>query len=389
MNYDVIVIGLGAMGSATLYQLSKFKDKKILGIDQFLPPHTFGSSHGESRITRLAIAEGDEYVALVQRSHAIWKEIEKEYVNDGSLYIATSGLIIDSALSNHNGSFLERTQQAAKKHRIQHVNLNADTLLKEYGQLLNLSGSESAYKETAMGYLRPETCIKVQLSLAKKRGANIHTQEKAVKYERLANGHLRVITDQTVYETKQIIVAAGSWLPQLLHHDLVSSLKIYRQTMYWFQVEEDFLNYYKPDKFPVIVWQLKNDMLLIFPIIDTKNSIKVVCENYSNPTTPQEVNRIISDEEKKNIYVNYIKPHLKGITDHCVKAEVCLYTCAPHQRFMIDYAPGYNNRVIVASPCSGHGFKHSAAIGESLANITMTNESKINVIDLFGGINKK
>ena len=165
-NYDVIVVGLGAMGSAALYQLAK-RGAKVLGIDQYRPPHTVGSTHGESRITRLATGEGEAYVPFVQRSHAIWRELEAE--SGESLLTLTGGLIIcpkgGGAQFHGQGDFVEHTAAVARQFGIAHDVLAANALRRQWPQL-RVEDREYAYFEPTGGVVAVEKAVTVQLRLA-------------------------------------------------------------------------------------------------------------------------------------------------------------------------------------------------------------------------------
>jgi sarcosine oxidase len=167
IHFDTIVLGLGAMGSAATYQLAK-RGNKVLGIDQYSPPHIYGSSHGDTRITRQAIGEGEEYVPLVLRSYELFRDIEKE--TGRKLLVETGGLIISSSNKTsycHVENFFENTVQAAKKYNIKHELLTAEQIRERF-PVFNVSDNEEGYYEPSAGYLRVEECIAAQLELAKK-----------------------------------------------------------------------------------------------------------------------------------------------------------------------------------------------------------------------------
>ena len=122
-----------------------------------------------------------------------------------------------------------------------------------------------------------------------------------------------------------------------------------------------------------------------FPIInENENCIKIATDQHEIITMSDNENKEPDGNKSDEIYKNYIQPHIIGITNKCIKTAFCLYTLAPQERFVIDYLPGYNNQVIVVSPCSGHGFKHSAAIGEALAQLILKGKSDIDIINIFG-----
>ena len=214
-NVDTIVLGLGAMGSAAIYQLAK-RGHRVLGIDQFSPPHDYGSSHGETRIIRQAIGEGEEYVPLALRSYELWREIEREAGRE--LLVITGGLILESQQSNTmmhgRRNFLAQTIQCATRFNLCHEILERQDIRKRYPQFAVTN--ELGYFEYETGYLRPELCIQAQLDLAKRHGANLQTNEKvlSIKPDGFNKGVI-VKTDRAVYGADKLIIAAGSWVTQL------------------------------------------------------------------------------------------------------------------------------------------------------------------------------
>ena len=178
---DIVVVGLGAVGSAALYQCAKL-GAKVVGIDRFTPPHDQGSSHGETRITRQAIGEGREFVPLVLRSNEIWKELEAAsgrslMTRNGGLVLATSGLV-----GSHHGSssFLQDTIDAARAYDIPHQLLSSDEVRRLYPQL-RLTANEQGYFEPGAGFLRPEACVETQIDQARKLGARVFTSETVLE----------------------------------------------------------------------------------------------------------------------------------------------------------------------------------------------------------------
>ena len=269
MNFEVIIIGLGAMGSAAAYQLAK-KEVKVLGLDQFSPPHNLGSTHGETRITRQAIGEGAEYVPLAIRSYELFREVESETGTD--LLTITGGLIISKGAGHTslhgNSGFIEETVSAAKKFGLKHRILSADEINKEFPQF-NLDGDELGYFEDEMGFLRPENCVASQLALAEKYGAKIGRNEKVLEIKPETN-LVEVITDQNHYSAEKIIISAGAWIKDFVENPYQDLFKIYRQVFYWFDVAENY-EQFKLGKFPIFIWEFgrwENDFVYGFPAID-------------------------------------------------------------------------------------------------------------------------
>lgn len=375
MNSDVIVIGLGAMGSAACYQLAK-RGAKVIGIDKHSPPHSFGSSHGETRITRLAIGEGDQFVPFAIRSHEIWRELESETGAD--LMTTTGGLIMSSTPGDalHGSTnFLQTTIDAAKKFGIKHRVLNAAEIAAEFPQFL-VSGNEAGYFEDSAGFLRPERCVSAQLSLAEKLGAEVRLNECVTRVEKDGTG-VRVVTNIGDYLAATAIISAGPWVGDFARGPVADLFKIYRQVLYWFDVSAA-REQYALGKFPIFIWsfgRFAGDFVYGFPAIDGRDGgLKVASEEYQITTPPEHVDRSVAAEESAGIFKNYVSGNLAGVGERCVKSAVCLYTATPNSNFVIDWM---NENVLLASPCSGHGFKHSAAVGETLAERALTGRSKI------------
>ena len=372
-NFETIVVGLGAMGSAALYQLSK-RDNKVLGIDQFAPPHKMGSTHGDTRITRQAIGEGEEYVPLSLRSYEIWDELERK--TGKKLLTITGGLIVgqDNGQSLHGkNNFLQTTIAAAEKFNIPHSVLSANELKKRFPQF-RVADNSTGYYEDSAGFLSPESCIEAQLTLARQQGAQINLNETIQQLLPLANGGVEVRTNKGVYQTNKVVLAAGPWIVRFLP-EYRDQLKVYRQALYWFDLQGDVTSYL-PENFPIfIITGTDGDGIYGFPAIDGyQGGLKVAFEEYLNETTPEAVNRNISQDEVDRAYNKYISKYLPGLSNKCVKAVTCLYTVTPDSQFIIDTHPDHS-QIIIASPCSGHGFKHSAAIGEALAELAAEGKS--------------
>ncbi len=377
-EFDVIVIGLGAMGSAAAYQLAK-SGANVLGIDQYAPPHGYGSTHGDTRITRLAIGEGADYVPLVLRSHEIWREIEQEV--DYELLNSCGGLImaIQGGQGQHGiNDFLNQTVASAKQYDIQHETLTTEQIKARYPQL-GLSGLEDGYFEPEAGFLRPEKCIEAQLSLAAKYGAMLSLNEEVLSYQADDNS-VTVKTNKDTYTAKKVIVAAGPWVNSLIP-EFASSFKIYRQVLYWFDLK-DKSQYELFKNMPVYIWEFgggADDFIYGFPMVDGPNGgAKIATEDYTSETTPDTVSREVTQAEIDQMYERYVKDRFPALSNKCVKAKSCLYTSTPDSRFVIDFHPDHKN-VIIASPCSGHGFKHSAAIGEVLSQMAINGKSSIDI----------
>jgi sarcosine oxidase len=377
-SFDAIVLGLGAMGSAALYQLA-LRGANVLGIDRYSPPHAEGSSHGDSRITRQAIGEGAQYTPLVLRSNEIWREIEKR--TGASLLTVTGGLVISSAAPHalcHVPGFFDNTVAAARKHGIGHELLDAAQIRARFPQFA-VRDNEVGYYEPGAGFLRPETCVAAQLSLAEVHGAAIRRDEQVLRYAQVGGG-VQVETAQGIYSADRLIITAGPWIAGLLDHACARHFSVTRQVLYWFDVAGP-IERFAPGRFPVFIWELQASRQGIygFPAIDgAGGGVKVASEQNERRTTPEAVVREVSEIETRVMYDTLVAANLPGLSGDCVRSVACLYTVTPDGHFLIDRHPEME-RVIIASPCSGHGFKHSAAIGEALAELALEGKSALDL----------
>jgi sarcosine oxidase len=379
MRYDVVVAGLGAMGSATTYQLA-LAGASVLGLDRYRPPHAFGSSHGDTRITRVAVGEGLAYVPLVLRSHELWRDLEQRTGVD--LLTQCGGLVMTPpgrVLAMHGSeSFLEHTVRAAEAYDVPHEVLDAAALAARFPQFA-LAGDEQGCLEPGAGFVRPERAVEAQLRLARELGAEIALGERVLGYDDHGT-HVTVRTSSRTVEASTVVVSAGPWLPELVP-ELAPAVKIHRQVLFWFDLREP-TSYPVLRDSPVYIWWPGGDareLIYGFPMIDgPTGGAKVAREQYDVQTTAHDVDRAVTADEIEEMYERCVRHRLPALSGRCLRTAVCLYTVTEDSRFLIDRLPSSPN-VIVASPCSGHGFKHSAAIGESLAQLALHGESAIDL----------
>jgi sarcosine oxidase len=376
-SFETIVLGLGAMGSAAVHQLSR-KKHRVLGIDQYAPPHEHGSTHGDTRITRLAIGEGEQYTPLALRSHELWREIERQ---TGTRLLTTPGALILSSPATtavtHVEGFYENTLAAAKKYGIAHELLDAQQIRLRFPQF-RVRDDEVGYFEMDAGFVRPEACVRAQLKLAQHHGAEIHTGEKVLGFD-ASPSSVRVATDRGAYSAGHLIVTAGPWLPGLLGEPWSRCFRVSRQVLFWFDMQNAAA--FVPERFPVFIWELQDAAQGIygFPAIDgPRGGVKIATEQFRTETTPESVDAKVGAHESRAMYDMYVAPNLSGLSAKCLRAVTCLYTVTPDFGFVIDTHPDFE-RVLIVSPCSGHGFKHSPAIGEALAELIRDGASRLDL----------
>ncbi|HEY3636545.1 MAG TPA: N-methyl-L-tryptophan oxidase [Rhizomicrobium sp.] len=376
-SFDVAVLGLGAFGSATVFQLSR-RGVHVLGLDRFAPPHAFGSTHGSTRITRQAIGEGAHLTPLSRRSQELWREIEAE---TGASLFADVGVLIISSESKtsctHVENFFATTVAAARSNGIAHEIWDAESIRARFPQF-HISDHEIGYYEPGAGYLRPEACVAAQLELARRHGAELHTNEQVTGFEIRAKDVL-ITTDRDTYSANRLIIAAGPWLPSLLDTNLAQLFRIVPQTQFWFAPRNDS---FRADKFPVFIWELSgpNQAIYGFPDVDGVG-VKVATEQYDMTATPTGAAGIVEQAQIEAMHETYVAPYLPEVTATCTQAATCYYTVTRDFGFVLDRHPA-SDRVIIASCCSGHGFKHSAALGEAAAELVLDGQSRIDLSSL-------
>jgi sarcosine oxidase len=360
------------MGAAATYQLAR-RGARVLGIDRYSPPHEFGSTHGDTRVTRVACGEGPEYSVFAARSHQIWRELEAELGMD---LFTQNGLLVlfgpGERAANHSvADFRGATVDAAKKAKLDYEILDTAQIRQRY-PAFNVADGDEAYHDDVGGFVRPERCVTAQLQKAKALGADLHLNETVISFDQ-AGGSVTVKTDKDTYHAKELIMAAGSWLPDFLKPALAGQFKVTRQVLYWFQAKGAAEHaQFSPERFPVYIWQVPAPQPIYgFPATGgLEEGVKIATEQNHSTTTPDTVARAVGPDEIREMYETYVGPYFPGLSPTCVKHKVCLYTQVDRARFIIDRHPDAD-RVIVASPCSGHGFKHSAGIGELLAQMAL------------------
>ncbi len=362
---DIVVVGLGAMGSAALMALAR-RGMNAVGIDRFRPPHDRGSTHGETRLSRMAVGEGAEYAPLVRRTHALWRAMGEEVGE--TLFIETGGLIIGQregapALHGHP-DFVRRSRDVAREHGVAHEMLDAAELMRRFPQFA-VSGDSWALYEPTGGMAFPERCVAAQLRLAEAAGARVLTDER-VHDVREVPGGVVVSTERREISAAGAVLAAGAWIAELA--GAVAPLaRVQRQTMHWFTVDDPAA--YAPGRFPVFIWThgpSETDYLYGFPTVPGGHGVKLGTEQYALTTTADTMAREVTAEESAALFRDHIDGRLRGVRKEVLRAVTCLYTTTPDHGFIVDRLAGMP-RVLVASPCSGHGFKHSAGLGELIA----------------------
>jgi sarcosine oxidase len=361
-HFDVVVCGLGAMGSATLHHLAR-RGKRVLGLERHTPGHDRGSSHGSTRIIRLGYFEHPSYVPLLQRAYALWRELEAA---SGRRLLHVTGI---AEIGPAAGALVQGTLASSQVHKLRHEVLPAPELMRRF-PAFRVPQDYVAVLQPDGGFLEAEPSIAAHLALASAAGADIRSSETVRAIEPCV-GSVRVITDRGPIEAGAAIVAVGAWTKSLLP-EFGKVLRVTREVMGWFAMADADLS--SAGQLPVFIIESRHGMHYGIPAprgASGATEIKVAKHHHRNETVdPDAYDRTVSADDEALIRAA-IADHIPMANGELIAAKTCLYTMTPDGHFLIDHLPGAPN-VIVASPCSGHGFKFAPVIGEALADLATT-----------------
>jgi sarcosine oxidase len=355
--HDVIVVGVGAMGSATCWHLAK-RGARVLGIEQHDVPHALGSSGGHSRLIRLAYYEHPDYVPLLRRAYALWDEIERE--SGRTLLHETGGLY----LGRERESFVAESLRAAQRHDLPHEMLDRDQIGARFPQF-RVPEDHVGFFEPGAGALLSEDAIAAFAAAARQRGAEIHTREAVVEWRRDDAG-VTVRTDRATHRAAHVVFCAGAWTDRLLR-DLGVPLVVTRQVMGWVAPRDPAP--FALGTFPC--WAIQNDdgsLHYGMPILPDAAGLKIAHHGRGPATDVASVDRTprATDEDDFRPALRRLLPAADG---PLAAMRVCLYTGSPDSHFVVDRHPR-ERRATIACGFSGHGFKFASVIGEALADLS-------------------
>ncbi|WP_332699159.1 N-methyl-L-tryptophan oxidase [Halalkalibacter lacteus] len=371
--YDVIIIGLGAMGSTAAYQLAK-RGQRVLGLEQFGPAHDQGSSHGGSRIIRQSYFEDPAYVPLLLRAYELWDEIERE--SGEEILTVTGGLMMGPPDSLTVSGSIE----SAKQWNLAYEVLEANDIRGRF-PLFNPTDNTIALYEEKAGFVRPELSVYSHLLQAEKHGADLRFFEAVQSWEAHPSGEgVRVVTANGTYEAGKIIISAGAWAPQLLN-DLGVSLEVERHIQMFFEPTGG-IEPFRVGKQPIYIWEAEDNVQLYgFPSSALgAEGAKVAFFRKGKPCTPDTIDRNVYDDEVEMMR-NYLAQGIPKLNGRFLQGKTCMYTNTPDEHFVISAHPAHP-QVTVAAGFSGHGFKFASVVGEVLADLVINGQTS-HPIDLF------
>jgi sarcosine oxidase len=364
-SFDVIVLGVGGMGSAACYELAR-RGRRVLGLEQFPLVHDRGSSHGHTRIVRTAYAEGPAYVPLVRRAFEKWYDLEQ--LTGRHLLTECPCLNAGPPGSEH----VEGVRASVREHRLAAEELSGDDINQRF-PAFSFPSDYRAVSEQAAGFLFVEECVRAHIDSAVSLGATIRAEEPVCEWKVSGDG-AEVTTEKGTYRAARLVITAGAWATKLLA-DIGVPLVVMRQVLTWFDVSAH-PERFRRDRFPIFIADVPDGPFYGLPAID-QFGLKVA-RHYNAPELPDpdSVNWNTSDADVAPIraFLDFYIPGVGPLT----KAQVCMYTVTPDHHFVIDTHPRFP-QVSIACGFSGHGFKFATTVGEILADLAERGTTKYDI----------
>jgi sarcosine oxidase len=365
-RYDVIVVGVGAMGSSACYHLAS-RGVSVLALEQFDIPHALGSSHGYSRMIRMAYYEHPDYVPLLRRAYELWRELERASRLD--LLFETGGVYMGPP----DGHVVAGAVEAARRHGLSHEVLSHADLKKRFPQF-HLPEHFTGVFEPRAGLLLPEKVVAAQAERALRAGADLRGREAVLDWDANAAG-VTVRTAKAEYHAERLVFCGGAWAGKLVR-DLGVELVVTRQTLGWFWPRRPAL--FEFFRFPV--WGIEaadGSLSYGFPMSQDNPGLKVARHGRGSVTDPDHVSRDVTPEDEAEVR-SILDLHLPDGAGPLLSMRVCLYTNSPDGHFIIDRHPRHE-RVTLACGFSGHGFKFASVVGEVLADLATAGKTALPV----------
>lgn len=368
-NFDVIVIGLGGMGSAAAYHLAA-RGQRVLGLEKFTPAHDRGSSHGGSRIIRQSYFEDPAYVPLLLRAYELWDRLAAD--SGREVYRMTGGLFIGPP----DCLTVAGSLRASREWDLPHDLLDEHEIRSRFPNFTPKPGDVALYEAKA-GFARPELTVQAHLDLAEKAGATLQFGEEVLEWSENSGG-VTVRTNAGTYTAGQAVICPGAWAPQLLS-DFGIPITVERQVLYWLDPvggTESFVDH------PIFIDENAAGMQIYgFPAIDgPRGGVKVAFFRKGVECTPETIDRMVYEQEIREMR-DRTAELLPALDGPCLDTATCMYSNTPDQHFVIARHPDSTN-VTVACGFSGHGFKFVPVVGEILADLA-TSGATSHPISLF------
>lgn len=360
--YDVAVIGLGGMGSSTAYHLAK-RAAKVVGFDQFSPPHDQGSTHGRTRLIRQAYFEHPDYVPLIQRAYELWNELSTEWKHP--LFHQVGLLEAGPA----EGVLIPGIRNSTSKHHLPIENLSLEEARSRFPGIAIPEEMDIVFEPTA-GVLDVEHCVEAALSLAQHRGAILRFHEPVLHWERDGQG-FAINTPVGRYQASRLVIAGGSWAGKLLS-SLLIPLRVLRKTLHWFATNDK--SYDANAGFPAFLVETGHRYFYGFPVTDALG-LKIAEHSGGDVVDdPANVERQELPSDRAGLR-EFLESWLPRVTPNQKAFATCLYTMSPDENFLVGEYPPERGVYFIAG-LSGHGFKFASVMGEVLADLALSGSTR-------------
>lgn len=359
-NFDIIVLGLGGMGSAAAFHLAR-RGAKVLGLEQFGLAHDRGSSHGESRLIRKAYFESPAYVPLLERAYVLWDELSE---SAGHPLLHRTGLLLVGRRDESNAT--ARARAVAKKYAITTEELTVSDARARFPQLV-IGDTDVLLWEPGAGYLEVERCVEAHASAAERAGATLAFGEHVVSVIQGASS-VSMVTDKGTYEANKLVVTAGPWASKLLTC-FGLPLRVHRVVQSWYAAPE---GYEASAGMPCFAYDNEQGFFYGFP--RRGGEIKLAEHAADAEVDPDTVDRAVRAEDSARTS-DFAARALHDVLPVPTRSKVCLYTMTPDEHFIIDR----HENIVFAAGFSGHGFKFATVIGESLAELTLEGKTTLDL----------
>lgn len=367
-SYDVIVVGVGGMGSAAVYHLAK-RGVDVLGIERYDIPHTHGSSHGESRLLRLPQTKGHEYVPLVQRARELWLDLEDEASEE--IFVQTGTIGIGPAGSDK----ITDGTSSCDAYGIEYELLSSEEVSERF-PAYDIPDDHQGIYQSDGGFVASEKGIISHVRQAQSHGGTVHARERVRDWEPVGDG-VRVTTDRSTYTADHLVVSSGAWAGK--HLDFLSGkLRPERRVMIWIQPENEA--HFSPERFPGFTIQVPDGSYYGFPNYERpgyKYGREPEIPDVIDPDDWQDEPTLQDDEFLRRLANN----HFPSGTGPTMGMSSCIVTSSVDGHFYVDSHPEHP-QVTIAAGFSGSGYKFCSVIGESLADIATTGDTE-NPIEKF------
>lgn len=359
----VAVVGLGAVGSAAAHWLAA-AGHRVLGFDRWAPPHTHGSTHGESRITRATAWEGAQYVPLARRANELWDALEAE--SREVLRSRCGGLFIGLPDEYH----IRGSRDSADRTGLPYEVLPSDEVTRRWPYIVVPDGMVG-FLDPGAGVLYPERILRAQHRAAMQRGARLQFDEPVTSWRADGDG-VSVTTDRGTIRADRLILCAGAWMPDVLA-PLGVTLTVERLTLHWFAERAEAPPAGAGQAPVLLLSDGHGHATAAFPVLG--GCIKAAGHGsgeYATATTVDRDIRVTDIAPVEALVRRYLPRHIGAHQ----RSATCLYTNTPHGQFILDRHPEHP-QIVLGSPCNGFGFKFASATGEMLAAMAVDAEPPV------------